>query len=111
MENVYNCLDKVVSYIKNSQDYKNCELLKERLDSNDEVKELIVRLKNMQKKYIRSNYDSNIKTELDNCNEKLLEIPIYQMYIKSLENVNEMIEYVKERLNKYFDSLLNSKKD
>lgn len=107
MENVYNAIDEVISCIKESDDYKRCLDLKEKLDSNQEVKSLIERLKTLQKKYIRSNYDLKIKEQLDECNNELINIPIYQIYMDSLEKVNQKIDYVKDTLNNYFEKLLN----
>ena len=50
-----------------------------------------------------------IKKELDECEAKLNEIPIYNIYLEKLNQVNDMIDYVKDSLNNYFDQLLNKK--
>ena len=71
--------------------------------------ELINEIKSLQKKYIRSNYDSDIKSVLDKKNSELLEIPIYVIYNEHLDRVNYMIDYVKNSLNDYFDKLLNKR--
>lgn len=109
MEKLYKSLDEVINCIKNSDEYKNCILLKEKMDNNTELKKMIVDIKKLQKKYIRSNCDLKIKKELDNLEEKLNEIPIYVMYLQNLEKVNYKIDYVKDSLNDYFDKLLNEK--
>ena len=108
MERVNKALDEVINCITNSNEYKECISLKNKMNDNEEVMSLIKKIKELQKKYIRSEYDSNIKKELDDCNDKLLNIPIYHMYNDSLEEVNEMISYVKDELNDYFNNLLNS---
>ena len=106
MEEFYNNLDSVVSTIKNSKEYKKCITLKKQMDSNEDIKSLVSRIKSLQKKYIRTN-DDNIKLELEKLEKKLEEIPIYHIYIDNLEKVNNMINYVKDELNDYFDKLLN----
>ncbi|MBR2679049.1 MAG: YlbF family regulator [Bacilli bacterium] len=109
MEKLYKSLNEVIDCIKESPEYKDCLKIKEQMDSNEELVELINKVKELQKKYIRSNYDSNIKKELDECESKLKEIPIYNIYLEKLKEVNQMIDYVKDSLNDYFDKLLNKK--
>ena len=107
MEKLYKSLNEVIDCIKESHEYKDCIKIKEQMDSNEELVELINKVKELQKKYIRSNYDSNIKKELDKYESKLKEIPIYNIYLTKLEEVNKKIDYVKDSLNDYFDQLLN----
>ena len=109
MEKLYKSLDEVIDCIKESPEYKDCLKIKKQMDSNNELVELINKVKELQKKYIRSNYDSNIKKELDEYESKLNEIPIYNIYLEKLNQVNYMIDYVKDSLNNYFDQLLNKK--
>jgi len=108
MEKLNKSLDEVVNCIKNSKEYKKCIELKERMKSNDEINSLVKEIKLKQKKYIRSN-DSNILRELNELEERLNCIPIYHVYTKNLEKVNDYINYVKDELNDYFDKLLNKK--
>ena len=107
MENVYKALDAVVDTIVQSKDYQTCIKLKEQMADNEEITSLIENIKKTQKKYIRGEYDSKMKEELDLYQKQLMEIPIYHIYNDSLEKVNEMIELVKDTLNQYFDSILN----
>lgn len=109
MENVNKALDEVILCIKDSKEYKDCLAIKEKMSSNKELLELIERVKSLQKKYIRSNYDSLVKKELDEVNEELMKIPIYNIYLECLNSVNYKIDYVKDSLNEYFDNLLNEK--
>ena len=89
MEKLYKSLNEVIDCIKESPEYKECIKIKEQMDSNEELVELINKVKELQKKYIRSNYDSNIKKELDKYESKLKEIPIYNIYLTKLEEVNK----------------------
>ena len=81
------------------------------MNDNDEIKFIVDEIKSLQKKYIRSNYDDKIKKELDKKNEILSNIPIYNVYNQSLDAVNAMIDYVRNRLNDYFEQLTNSKRN
>ena len=107
MENLYNAIDEVVLCIKKSPEYINCINLKEQMSNNKEISELIEKIKVLQKKYIKSNYDKKIKEELDKLEENLNNIPIYNIYNKNLEVVNDKINYVKDCLNDYFYKLFN----
>ncbi len=108
MEEVTKALDEVVSCIKNSKEYQNCISLKKKMDENEEIKELVKKVKEYQKKYIR-NHDEALKEELDTLKKQLEGIPLYTVYLQNLEIINEKIEYVKDSLNDYFDQLLNKK--
>ena len=108
MENVYSALNEVIECITDSSDYKKCISLKNKMSENEEITSLIKKIKDTQKKYVRSGYDSKFKEELDSLEEKLMNIPIYHVYSESLEKVNQMIDYVKDELNDYFSKLLNS---
>ena len=98
-------LDELVSYIKNTSSYKNCISIKKKMDKNEEICSLIEKIKSLQKKYVKSNYDDSIKEELDKLEFKLNSIPIYVEYNNNLEKVNEMIDLVKDELNDYFTDL------
>lgn len=99
-------LDELVSYIKNTSSYKKCISIKEKMDKNEEICSLIEEIKSLQKKYVKSNYDDSIKKELDSLESKLNSIPIYVEYNNNLEEVNKMIDLVKDELNDYFSELL-----
>ena len=107
MENFYNNLDELIDYIKNTIEYKKCLELKTRMSNNSNINNLIENIKNLQKKYIKSNYDSDIKVELDKLNDELNNIPLYITYSENLEKVNQMISYVNDELTDYFYKVLN----
>lgn len=107
MEKLYSAIDEIVLSIKESKEYKMCLSLKEKMDNNIDLKNKINKIKTLQKKYIRSGYDSSIKSELDKLNEELFNIPIYKIYLDNLEVVNHKIDYVKDSLNDYFYKLFN----
>ena len=87
MEKVYKSLEEVINEIKNSSEYKEVLDIKEKMNENEELVELIEKVKELQKKYVRTNFDSNIKEELDRVENKLNEIPIYNIYLESFENL------------------------
>lgn len=100
-------LDEVINTIINSDDYKSCIQLKEKMSTNKEICELVEKIKILQKKYVRENGEEVLE-ELKLLEERLNEIPIYVIYMQHLEKVNEMINYVKDELNDYFYKVLNN---
>ena len=109
MEKLNKALDEVVECIKSSCEYQDCISIKKKMDDNTELKELINNIKRLQKKYVRSNYDSKIKEELDLLEDKINYIPIYHVYLEKIEMVNQQIDYVRDSLNDYFYNLVNKK--
>lgn len=100
-------LEEVINTIINSDDYKSCIQLKEKMSTNKEICELVDKIKVLQKKYVRENGEEVLE-ELKLLEERLNEIPIYVIYMEHLEKVNEMINYVKDELNDYFYKVLNN---
>ncbi len=100
-------LEEVINTIINSDDYKSCIQLKEKMSTNKEICGLVDKIKVLQKKYVRENGEEVLE-ELKLLEERLNEIPIYVIYMQHLEKVNEMINYVKDELNDYFYKVLNN---
>ena len=101
-------LDDLISYIKDSNEYKTCFELKEKMKKNQELTKLITDIKLLQKKYVRSGFDTGIKQRLDEKNKVLEEIPIYSIYKENLEEVNRNINIIKDYLNDYFGKKMNN---
>ena len=99
-------LNKIIDYITNTESYKNTVKLREQMNNNKELNDLIEEIKSLQKKYIKNNSVS-IKQELDEKTKELEEYPIYNIYNKNLEEVNQMIDYVNDELNDYFEKVIN----
>lgn len=99
-------LNRVIDYIINSDSYKKCLELRDKMPKNKELMSLIDEIKSLQKKYMKSK-SKDIKKELDEKTDKLLNIPIYYKYNQKLEEVNNMISYVEDELNDYFERVVN----
>lgn len=109
MEELNRSIDELVDVIINSNEYQNVIEIKKKMDTNKELKELINEVKTLQKKYVKNNYDSELKEELEKKEKELNDIPIYAIYNENLDKVNEMINLVKDELNDYFYKKLNPK--
>ncbi len=87
-----------------------CQKLKKNMNENLELTNMVNEVKSLQQKYVKSNYDENIGTQLKELESKLSDIPIYVIYNQYLEKVNNMINLVNDELNDYFYKLLNESK-
>lgn len=101
-------VSEVVSSITESEDFKECIRLKGKMDESSEIKELVDSIKKLQKKYVRTG-DESVKKELDNLQERLESIPLYDSYQRKLDAVNKRIDIVKDELNDYFYKVVNEK--
>lgn len=99
-------LTDVVDTIINSNDYKACLEIKEKMSKNEEIVQLVEKIKKLQKKYVNTN-DSELLQELKVLEDQLNDIPIYVIYMQHLERVNQMIDLVKDEVNDYFYQVLN----
>lgn len=99
-------LDDVIKCIISCNDYKKCRELKEKMQTNEDIKIRVEQIKKLQKEYIKSN-DETIKLKLEALEKELMEIPLYAVYMQHLYKVNDMINLVKDELNDYFYKLLN----
>ena len=104
-----NAVNEVVNAITDSLEFKECIRLKEKMEENSEIKELVASIKKLQKKYVQT-LDDSVKEELDKAQEKLDSIPLYDSYQKKLAEVNKKIEFIKDELNDYFYKVVNEKK-
>ena len=107
MEELYRALDEVIKSIIESDEYKTCIELKDKMSGNINITNKINKIKKLQKEYVKSKYDSKIKIELDELNKELISIPIYKIYMDNLEIINDKIDYLKDSLNDYFYKLFN----
>ena len=100
-------LNKVIDDIKNSKEYIKCISLKEEMSKDIKLTKLIEEVKILQKKYIRSNYDSKIKDELERLENELNNNKLFIEYNYYLDIVNKKIDIVKDELNNYFSDIVN----
>ena len=101
-------LEEITSYIKKTDSYQNYLKAKEIMDNRKDIKEKIEEIKKYQKEIINN---PNKKHELENkinYNLKYLESDItYLSYQESLDEVNNMLNILENKLNNYFDEVFH----
>ena len=104
-------IDEIVDYIKGTDDYKDYLFLKEKLENHDKAKLLIKEIKKLQQDLVKKQAMNLEIAELDKeIKEKVVElekIPLYQEFIEKQDNLNNMYQVIKNRLDDYFIDKLN----
>lgn len=108
---ILNEVDKIIEYIKDTDDYKDYIYLKEKLSNNDKANNLIKEIKNLQKDIVKLELEKKDITELDNkikSNlQELNKMPLYVEYMQKQEILNDMYQIIKSRLDEYFYDKFN----
>lgn len=104
-------VDKIIEYIKDTDDYKDYIYLKEKLSKNEKANNLINEIKNLQKDIVKLELESKDITELDNkiSNnlQELNKMPLYVEYTQKQEILNDIYQTIKNRLDDYFYTKFN----
>ncbi len=99
-------LNNIITYIKESNDYKKLMYYKDKIKGNKKLLNLIKKVKDLQKEYIR-NKDSKVKEELETKVEELNTYNDFTLYNYYLNKVNGSLDLIKNKINNYFDNLFN----
>ncbi len=103
--------EALVTYIENSNTYKDYQLLKEKLAKHQLATNLITEIKDIQKQLVKKEYHHEPITELENILKQkqieLEEIPLYCDFLKVQSELNDIFYSVKHQLEEYFDKKLN----
>ena len=100
-------LDAIINYVKESNDYKNLMIYKDKISKNDSLKKLINEVKKYEQKYIKLGKNKELKDKLDLRIKELESYNDYVMYNYYLERVNSYLDLIKNKINNYFDDLFN----
>ncbi len=105
---IENKLDEIVYFIKNTDSYKNYLKSKELLDKKDDIKEKIKEIKLYQKQIVNNiNKKQELELKIKENLNYLEEDITYISYQEYLNEVNNMLIIFENKLNKYFDEVIN----
>ena len=108
---INNKIDDLFETIKNSKEYKAYQNIGEVLKDNDEVNDLVEEIKKLQQKSVRLEEENNPEyKEVDKLIEekvkKLNSIPVYQEYLRRMEEFNDVIASSSKNIEEYINSKL-----
>lgn len=106
---INNKIDDLFETIKNSKEYKAYQNIGEVLKDNDEVNDLVEEIKKLQQKSVRLEEQNNPEyKEVDKLIEekvkKLNSIPVYQEYLRKMEEFNDVIATSRNNIEEYINS-------
>ena len=108
---ILNEVDKIIEFIKESDDYKDYIYLKDKLSKHEKANNLINEIKLLQKKIVKLEVNKQDTKELDNKIkdnlDELNKIPLYRDFIDKQETLNDYYQTIKNRLDEYFYNKMN----
>ena len=110
MNNVIDKVENLKEYILNCKEYNDFKKYERLLDSNNEIKNIIMKIKQLQQKIIKLD-DKNQNTEreeieLQSLYKKLNKYNDYTNYIKSSKKLNDILTYIQKSFEDYFNKFL-----
>ena len=111
MNSILNDVEELKKLVLESEEYKNYKTSLDILDSNNDVKELINKITNLQKNIVKKmskKEDVKIQNkELDKLYDELNSIEEYTKYIDNSKKLNVLITNIQKEFEKYFNNLVS----
>lgn len=106
MDDISNEIDNLFDSFENSKLYKDFVNVKKQLESNEEIMNIIIRIKRLQK-IATNNKDEMVEKEIKDLYKKLESYPLYQSYLIIKDLVQDELFGVKEQFDSYFKEILS----
>lgn len=106
-------IDFLVEDIKKTSIYQRYQAIKDKMQQNEELMNLIKSYKKLQQELVQYEYNKQeakvieLEKELQYQKEILMKNPLYSEYIFIQEELNESFQLIKDTLTDYFDQKLN----
>lgn len=106
---IENKIEDLFNAIKDSKEYKAYLNIGNVLESDEEINKLINEIKALQKKSVRLEYEKdNSYKEVDKEIEKKVNLlnskPIYQEYLRRMNNFNDILSESSNNIEEYINS-------
>ena len=105
MNNIENKIDDLFDELEKSKLYNDYIKVKNQLEFNDEIMNLISEIKRYQK-ISANNVDKSVDDKLKELKLKLESYPIYQSYLNIKEDLENELFEIKDTFEKYFKDIL-----
>ena len=102
-------IDDLFEAIKNSSEYQEYLNIGEVMDKDSEIKRLVEEIKKLQQKSVNLEYnnDDSYKEVDKEIEKKVLELnsrPLYQEYLRRMNNLNDILSESSNNIEKYINS-------
>ncbi len=102
-------LDEVIDSIRDSEIYQKYNHVLVQVDKSKDINKLVKQIKSLQKKIVleehKKNDISKLLEELEKIKKELYDIPLYQEYIYTALELNDLIKLVSNKLQLYLNDL------
>ena len=105
MNNIESKIDELFDELEDSKLYKDYVKVKESLENNNEIMNLINDIKRYQK-ISANNKDESVDNKIKDLYDKLNDYPLYQSYLIIKEELEEELFMIKEVFEKCFKDIL-----
>ena len=102
---VINEIDNLINIIKENNIYKEYISILEKINSNEEIKELTNKIRIINKKLVRTP-SIKLESELKDLEFQLNDIPLYLDYKDKLNELNNLLLVVKNNIENYMKDIL-----
>ena len=107
---ILNKVDELVLLLKESPEYLRFQEVTKQMKNNNDVMNLIKKIKRIQKDIVNLEYRrqnvSLLEKELNTCLNELNEYPIYQEYSYLLEDLNNTFQSIKSILEEHINYIV-----
>lgn len=105
---IENKINDLFETIKNSKEYKSYQEIGNILENNEEINNLVTEIKKLQQESVKLEEENNPKyKEIDKIIEEkvttLNNIPIYQEYLRRMDEFNDIIASSKNNIEQYIN--------
>ena len=102
-------IEELFNTIENSIEYKKYKEINKTLENNPKIKELVNTIKRLQQKSVKleekkDNSYKEIDKQIEEKVKELNSIPIYQEYIKRMNELNYILTESSSNIEKYINS-------
>lgn len=97
-------IDDIINIIKKSDEYQKYLVLKEKINNNKELVELINKVKVLQKDVLHKKEN---KSKLEELTTELNNYPLYREYSNTVYEINNTFCIIENSINYYFHDVLN----
>ena len=102
--------DELVNLITESKEYKKYQSIKDKMKKDEEIMALVEEVKTLQKEAVKKASKNESTENLDKTiNEKLAilnKFPIYQEYLSIEEEINVILQTVKNTIENYINKAI-----
>ena len=104
-------VDELVNYLKKRPEYLKYQELVKQVKDNEEIMNIINKVKKMQKEAVKKEYNgesvTEINKEIDSCLKELEKYPIYAEMNYLKEDLDNLFGSIKNILDSYMDKQIN----